>query len=182
MGGPAGCKSFARATSQFVLIATGSPRTSPVDLIQRQRVPVSKICVFRFYCRNRFNGARRQIQARRSSCFFCIQGLVSPSEQRLSGITVLIIGASCRVTDGDLFAMELNFESSYAGQNDVDFVSRALRQDYQEFIAADADWHVTRANRPPHPPRKLFQSQVARSMSKFVVNFLEIVEIEDNDG
>jgi predicted permease len=153
-------------------------RTSSIAFIQRQRVPVSKIR----FCRNRLGGTRQQIQALRPCCFFCIQGLVSPSEQRLSGITVLVMGASCGVADGDLFAVELNLESSYAGQNDVDFVSRALRQDYQEFIAAEADWHVTRANRPPHPPRKLFQGQVARSMSKFVVNFLEIVEIEDHDG
>lgn len=92
---PAGSKSFARATSWVVLIATGSPRTPPVDFIQRQRVSVSKISVFRLFCRTRFNDTLQQIQALKSRCFFCIQDLVSPSEQRLSGITVLVVGASC---------------------------------------------------------------------------------------
>src|SRR5277367_1549025 len=78
--------------------------------------------------------------------------------------------------------IEPNFTSSDTVQYCVDFFSRTLWKDDQEFIPADPDGNIARANRSLQFSREFFKGSVAGGVAKLIVNVLEIIKVEQKHG
>src|ERR1700704_4971168 len=92
-----------------------------------------------------------------------------------------MLRSAYRVSDGHLLGIDHHFRRSQTGKNHMNIFSRAVWKNNQKLITSDSDRHIAGANSLLQLAGKHLQSGVTGGVSKLIINFLEMIQVENYD-